>query len=259
MLFSPVYIEAHPHRSTLFVSRIGLRGAALASRTNLRDAARTAPRISANSFTFHPFRTLASHLKAAASSNSFEINRFRTLCKTPGIGYPLSPFVTRHSPLFIHPLYFQSFPDSCHTMERRNPCVFRRFRTLSIAMGVYTPSPRAFSAKGLSCTQSVIREGYPVRFRRRGLVLIEYPSRSSLSRDQSDAGDSTQFGAFVLALHQSPACPERSRGVTNHQSRITSHLFSLSRTIAPKTPRCQNALERSSNATPGNISARPGV
>jgi hypothetical protein len=24
-------------------------------------------------------------------------------------------------------------------MERRNPCIFRRFRTLSIAMGVYTP------------------------------------------------------------------------------------------------------------------------
>jgi hypothetical protein len=34
-------------------------------------------------------------------------------------------------------------------MERRNPCVFRRFRTLSIAMGVYTPS----------FTQSVLREG----------------------------------------------------------------------------------------------------
>jgi hypothetical protein len=24
-------------------------------------------------------------------------------------------------------------------MKRRNPCIFRRFRTLSIAMGVYTP------------------------------------------------------------------------------------------------------------------------
>jgi hypothetical protein len=38
MLFSPVYIEAHPRRSRVFVSRIGLRDAAIASRMNLRDA-----------------------------------------------------------------------------------------------------------------------------------------------------------------------------------------------------------------------------
>jgi hypothetical protein len=31
------------------------------------------------------------------------------------------------------------------------------------------------------------------------------------------------------------------------------------RTLAPKSPRCQNALERTINAAPGNISARPGV
>jgi hypothetical protein len=42
-------------------------------------------------FASYSFRTLASHLKAAVSSNPFAINRFRTLCKIPGIGYPL-PF-----------------------------------------------------------------------------------------------------------------------------------------------------------------------
>jgi hypothetical protein len=48
----------------------------------------------------------------------------------------------------IQPLCFQTFTDSLCAMERRNPCFFRRLRTLSIAMGVYTPLPRAFSAKG---------------------------------------------------------------------------------------------------------------
>jgi hypothetical protein len=80
MLFSPVYIEAHPRRN-----------AAFASRMNLRDAAHAAPRtssISSNSFASYSFRTLASHLKPTVSSNSFAIKSFRTLCKIPGIGYP---------------------------------------------------------------------------------------------------------------------------------------------------------------------------
>jgi hypothetical protein len=122
MLFFPVYIEPHPRRDA------GLAACCTSS-------------IFSNPFRSYSFRTLASHLKATVSSNSFSIKRFRTLCKIPGIGYPLSPLVSRHSPLFIHPLYFQSFPDSCCTMERRNPCIFRRFQSLSIAMGVYTPLP----------------------------------------------------------------------------------------------------------------------
>jgi hypothetical protein len=46
---------------------------------------------SSNSLPSYYFRTLASHLKATVCSNSFAIKRFRTLCKIPGIGYPL-PF-----------------------------------------------------------------------------------------------------------------------------------------------------------------------
>src|ERR1700674_190131 len=48
---------------------------------------------SRKSFLSNLFRTLASHLKASVSPNSFEINRFRTLCKIPGIGYPLPSFL----------------------------------------------------------------------------------------------------------------------------------------------------------------------
>jgi hypothetical protein len=61
---------------------------------------------SANSFASYPFRTLASHLKATVSSNSFEIKRFRTLCKIPGIGYPLPFFFSAlsWSDLFNFPL-----------------------------------------------------------------------------------------------------------------------------------------------------------
>jgi hypothetical protein len=68
MLFSPVFAEVHPRRM----------------------AACAASGFSSNSFVFYPFRTLASHLKATVSVNSFEIKCFRTLCKIPGIGYPLS-------------------------------------------------------------------------------------------------------------------------------------------------------------------------
>jgi hypothetical protein len=121
MLFSPVYIESHPRLDA------GLAACCTSS-------------IFFNPFRSNSFRTLTAHLNATVSSNSFAIKRFRTLCKIPGIGYPPSPLVTRHSPLFIHPLYFQPLPDSCCTMELRNPCVFRRFRPLSIAIGVYTPS-----------------------------------------------------------------------------------------------------------------------
>jgi hypothetical protein len=95
MLFSPVYIEAHPRRM----------------------AAHVASCISSNSFASYSFRTLASHFQTSVSSNLFEIKRFRTLCKIPGIGYPPlatrhSPLATRHSPLAIYPLCFQSLPDS---------------------------------------------------------------------------------------------------------------------------------------------------
>jgi hypothetical protein len=48
----------------------------------------------------------------------------------------------------IQPLSFLSLADSCCTMDARNPFPFYRLRTLSIAMGVYTPLPRALFAKG---------------------------------------------------------------------------------------------------------------
>jgi hypothetical protein len=43
---------------------------------------------------------------------------------------------------------------------------------------------------------------------------------------------------------------------TSHESPVT---VSPRRTIAPKRPQCHNGFERRINATPGNISARPGV
>jgi hypothetical protein len=46
-------------------------------------------------------------------------------------------------------------------MDARNPFPFYRFRTLFIAMGVYTPLPRVFFAKGHSHTL------------RRGLVALQ--------------------------------------------------------------------------------------
>jgi hypothetical protein len=44
---------------------------------------------------------------------------------------------------YIQPLFFLSFTDSFCTMDARNPFAFNRFRTLSIAMGVYTPLPES--------------------------------------------------------------------------------------------------------------------
>jgi|ERR1700674_156023 len=49
---------------------------------------------------------------------------------------------------------------------------------------------------------------------------------------------------------------ERLLSSTSHESSVT---VSPRRTIAPKRPQCHNGFERSINATPGNISARPGV
>jgi hypothetical protein len=61
---------------------------------------------SSNCFPSYSFRTLASHLEATVSSNPFEIKRFRTLCKIPGIGYPLPFFFSTlsWSDLFSSPL-----------------------------------------------------------------------------------------------------------------------------------------------------------
>jgi hypothetical protein len=127
MLSFVVYIEAHPRRDATLS----------ASSTSIN---------SPNSFASYSFRTLASHLKATVSSNSFGINRFRTLCKIPGIGHPPRQSPPFHDLLYllkaisvIQILYFQWLPDSCITMDARNPFSFNRFRTLSIAMGVYTP------------------------------------------------------------------------------------------------------------------------
>jgi hypothetical protein len=101
---------------------------------------------SSNSFAFYSFRTLTSHLKATVSSNSFAIKRFRTLSKIPGIGYPLSPIATvLRSPLppqshCRHSTRLLSMASRLfRTMDARNLFAFNRLRTLSIAMGVYTP------------------------------------------------------------------------------------------------------------------------
>jgi hypothetical protein len=193
MLFSPVYIEAHPRRI----------------------AAHAAPCISSNPFPSCSFRTLSSHFRATVSSNSFEIKRFRTLCKIPGIGYPFSPLVTHHSPLFMYPFSFQSLvvPSSPLSSHRTLCIPFISFslRTLSFATGGYTPLPQFY---------------FP-------LLLAPEPLEV-LPESFDPAGETPAF----------------------HQSRVT---VSLPRTLAPKTPRCQNALGRSSNATLGNISAPPGV
>jgi hypothetical protein len=79
-----VYTEAHPRRRTA-------------------DAASRTRSISSNSFCSYSFRTLASHLKTNASSNSFEIRRFRTLCKIPGIGYPLASSSSSASLFLLFP------------------------------------------------------------------------------------------------------------------------------------------------------------
>jgi hypothetical protein len=126
MLFCPVYIESHPCRNAAFTSRMNLRDTTFVSRMDLRNVARAVPRISSNSFTSYLFRTLALHLKTTVSSNPLGIKRFRTLCKIPGIGYPLSPLATRHSPLATR--HFSSIP-----------FIFSRFRTLVAQWSAATP------------------------------------------------------------------------------------------------------------------------
>ena len=110
------------------------------------NAARAASSFSSNSFTSYLFRTLASHLKATVSSNPCEIKRFRTLRKIPGIGYPLSPIATDLRPPLPPQSHYRHSTPLCSTtsglfcaMDARNPFLFNRFWTLSIAMGVYTP------------------------------------------------------------------------------------------------------------------------
>jgi hypothetical protein len=82
-----------------------------------------------NSFPSYCFRTLASHFQTSVSSNSFEINRFRTLCKIPGIGYPLPCYLHR-MPLFSSLLCFHSLTNSFS----RNP--FRLILLSKLAYGV---------------------------------------------------------------------------------------------------------------------------
>src|SRR5260370_9560534 len=87
VLSFPVYSEAHSRR-----------GAAFASKMNLRDAHATCctSSISSNSFTSYFFflHTLSSHFQTLCASNPCAINHFRILCKIPGIGYPPpSPFL----------------------------------------------------------------------------------------------------------------------------------------------------------------------
>ncbi len=97
MLASPVYTETHPPRSAKSASRMNLRDAVpAASLPSLRRASKGARRgvpkggsHSSIPFTSFSLRTLASHFQTSVSSDLFEIKRFRTLCKIPGIGYPL--------------------------------------------------------------------------------------------------------------------------------------------------------------------------
>jgi hypothetical protein len=137
MLFSPVYIESHP-RPTAVLS---------------------ASCISPNSFASYSFRTLAPHLNATVSSNPFVIKCLRTLCKIPGIGYPFTQSALGEGPLphqshpVIQPLCLQTLTDSFARWAHNNHFVINSFRTLSIAMGVYTPSPARHSrqAEAILC------------------------------------------------------------------------------------------------------------
>jgi hypothetical protein len=65
--------------------------------------------------------------------------------------------------VYIQPLSFLSFADSCCTMDACNPFPFNCFRTLSIAMGVYTP---------LAYPERPPRSVTPHRLRR-GLVALQ--------------------------------------------------------------------------------------
>jgi hypothetical protein len=119
MLFFPVYTEAHPRQ----------------------NAAHAASGISSNPFHSYSFRTLASHFQTSVSSNLFEIKRFRTLCRIPGIGYPsrLALFAIPVSFSYIETLCFQTLTHSFAQWRSCNSFPFNHLRTLSIAMGVYTP------------------------------------------------------------------------------------------------------------------------
>jgi len=121
LLSSAVYTEAHPRRSTVFVSRIGLRDAA--------HAARSTVLFFSNSFRSYSFRTLASHLKANVSSNSLEINRFRTLCEITGIGYPPLAYA-EHSPRRASLHFSYMFAFSLNADPSFNSFIFNGFRTL---------------------------------------------------------------------------------------------------------------------------------
>jgi hypothetical protein len=142
MLFSPVYTEAHTRRIAIHASSCS-------------------PSNFTNPFRSRPFRTLAPHFQAAVSFNSFEIKRFRTLCKIPGIGYPLtlsdwrvftfspSPIPPQSLPV-IQPFRFQFLTDSLTQWGPPNPFPFNRLRTLFIAMGVYTPHTECLPTRSLA-------------------------------------------------------------------------------------------------------------
>jgi len=73
----------------------------------------------------------------------------------------------------IQPLCFPTLTHSFAQRRSRNPILFKRFCTLSIATEVHPPR----------------------------LIFIERPSPSPLSRNQSDTGDSTQSNVSSLFLH----------------------------------------------------------
>jgi hypothetical protein len=101
--------------------------------------------------------TLAAPLRNLSGSISTFSSILPESCACPGpLGDPATsslfalPRTTDHEFRLacIQPLSFLCFADSCCTMDACNPFPFNYFRTLSIAMGVYTPF-----------TQSVFREG----------------------------------------------------------------------------------------------------
>jgi hypothetical protein len=93
MLFSPVYIESHPRRSTTFVSRMNLRNAAFASRPDVwaLDGNRgrfPVPEMDLRDASTQPFRSLAPYGWQNPSSNLFGINT----CKSVSKQSTLTPF-----------------------------------------------------------------------------------------------------------------------------------------------------------------------
>jgi hypothetical protein len=81
----------------------------------------------------------------------------------------------------IQLLHFQSLADSSAQWTPRNPFLFNRFRTLSIAMGVYTPLSTLHSL----CTRAQALHDFLPRASRSHLPRVTYPFRINTCKSVS--------------------------------------------------------------------------